>query len=69
LTDRGKLSIIYISFTQPLPYIRVKIHHLKVGFRIALGAGKMDPALGASRDKGLRAGLDGFLYAVGLNCL
>jgi len=62
----GSLSI-GLSFAQSLPYIGVKIHHLKVRFRIALGAGKMDAALGAGRDKGLRAGLDGFLDALDLN--
>jgi hypothetical protein len=56
------------SFVQSLPYIRVKIYHLQVCICIALGAGKMDLAFGTGRDKGLRAGLDGFLHAVGLDC-
>ena len=60
-------SIICLSFTQTMAHIRVKIHHLKIRFRVALGAGKMDLALGAGRDKGLRTGLDGFLHTVGLN--
>ena len=59
---------VWFSSAQTVAYIRVKIHHLKVRFRIALGAAEMDLAFGTGRDKGLRSGLDGFLYAVGLNC-
>jgi hypothetical protein len=60
-------SIICLSFTQTMAHIRVKIHHLKVRFRIALGAGKMDQAFRTGRDKGLCTGPAGFLDAVGLN--
>ena len=51
-----------------MAYIRVKIYHLKVYIRAALGAGKMDLAFGTGRDQGLRPGLDGFLHPFGLNC-
>ena len=61
------MTFLWISLLQSLPKIGVKIRHLEVRVRAALGAGKMDAALGAGRDQGLGPGLDGFLHPFGLN--